>query len=162
VSCGCLRAELLSVSNVESKTTHGMTATPEYSVWSAMRNRCSYPGDVSFDNYGGRGIRVCSEWDLSFESFYRDMGPRPSLEHSIDRKDNDGPYCKENCRWATRKEQCNNRRSNHLVTYLGETYTISQWSDRLGISKHVIASRLRKGWSVERALTQPVKQKGSK
>jgi hypothetical protein len=105
-SCGCM---LKDVVHAASKT-HGMKNTPEYNTWRAMRSRCNNPNRPEYKNYGGRGIKVCKEWDESFESFIGDMGKKPSGKYSLERIDNDLGYFKENCKWATYKEQASNRR----------------------------------------------------
>jgi hypothetical protein len=115
-SCGCLQREAVVRLNVKRKT-HGMKGTPEYQAWASMKNRCTNPKDKVFEDYGSRGITVCDRWMESFENFIIDMGPRPigttfggKPEYSLDRINNDGNYEPGNCRWATRKQQTNNRR----------------------------------------------------
>ncbi len=123
-SCGCLRREaareIIETNRPPqgSRLTHGMAESPEYSSWCAMKKRCLNPNSIRFERWGGRGIRICPQWVNSFETFYADMGPRPTVTHSIDRIDNDGNYEPGNCRWATRKEQRKNRRNPKLL--LGE------------------------------------------
>ncbi len=124
-SCGCLANEIL----VKRVKTHGMTKTSEYKSWCHLIERCENPNYKLYKDYGGRGIKVSEEWKNSFQQFYNDVGPKPSKFHSIDRIDNDGDYCKENCKWSTRKEQNNNKRSNLEVidTITGKIYkTISE------------------------------------
>jgi hypothetical protein len=115
--------------------THGMTETVEYRIWIDMRRRCHQPQRPDFKNYGARGIYVCDEWRDSFETFYRDMGPRPS-GRVLDRRDNAGPYSPDNCHWVTRKQQERNKRTSRFVTIKGETLTVVEASERFGISAH--------------------------
>lgn len=131
-SCGCDRA-LRAVALGKKNARHGMDGTPTYRSWVEMRRRCRAINRREFPDYRGRGISVYSEWDVSFEAFYRDVGERPSLAHSIDRyPDNDGDYAPGNVRWATMKEQSNNRRSNRLVEVAGVIMTIAQAVDATG------------------------------
>ncbi len=156
VSCGCYGP----VSSSQRNSTHRLTGTHEYIVWSGIKSRCLYEGNkVSYAKYGGRGITVCQRWEESFEAFLADMGKAPSRKHSIDRIDNSLGYSPENCRWATSQEQANNRRSNVFLTFRGQTKTIADWGREVGISPLTIRQRLtREDWSVERALTEPVRK----
>lgn len=128
---------------------------PEYATWVGMLQRCTNPKNPRYYRYGGRGIKVCDEWWNSFENFYEDMGAKPGPNYSIERKDNNGDYCKENCVWATKLEQANNMSTNNLITYQGKTQTIAQWARELKQSASLISNRLCHGWDVERALTTP-------
>lgn len=153
-SCGCLIRE--------KHTEHGESnsrlqkETPEHSVWSGMISRCTNEKATEYSNYGGRGISVCDRW-LSYANFLEDMGRRPSQEHSIDRIDNEKGYSPGNCRWATRKEQCRNKRTNRLITARGETKTIAEWAEITGLRFGTISERLRHGWSEESAVLEPLK-----
>lgn len=133
---------------------HGMSRTDTYKVWADMRSRCTLPSVKQYADYGGRGIRVCDAW-LTFVGFFADMGERPD-GCTLERIDNNGNYEKSNCRWATRKEQGRNRRDNHLLNYMGQTRTITEWCEHLGLIRGRVQNRLDHGWSVERALNEPV------
>lgn len=138
--------------------TFGGSKTPEYHSWHGMRQRCLNPKSSGYKWYGARGIFIDQRWG-SFFAFLEDMGSRPSKGHSLDRIDNDGPYCKENCRWATPQEQHNNTRSNVKVTLNGETKTVAQWARALDISKGTVGVRVFNGWTPERALTEKAAHK---
>lgn len=134
---------------------HGMHNTPEYRVWQQMKHRCLNPRSQRYDRYGARGITVCERW-LSFEGFYADMGPRPSAEHSLERIDNDGHYCPENCRWATRAEQNRNRSDNVILEHDGRRMTLTEWAKELRMNPRTLACRIEAGRPAEEALTTPV------
>jgi hypothetical protein len=156
-SCGCARRETCSRRMKRINTTHGMTYSPEFNTWSSMLDRCQRPNHKSYPQYGGRGITVCERWAKSFADFYADMGPRPSPNHSIDRIDNDGPYAPGNCRWATRDVQAGNTGCNHHLTFRGRTMILADWARETGLSREVLTYRLSRGWSVEKALTAPLR-----
>lgn len=140
-------------------TTHGHARkrqrTRAYRSWEQMRSRCNKPTDKDYPDYGGRGITVCELW-RDFAAFIADMGePPPGM--TLDRRDNNKGYCRENCRWATAIEQHQNTRANIYLTFAGETLCISEWERRLGFPKDRIGARLKQGWPVERALTTPMR-----
>ena len=154
VSCGCKRKEFLSI----SAKRHGKSSTANYSRWSAMIGRCTNPATPNYDSYGGRGIKVCDRW-LSFENFYADMGePPPGM--SLDRADNDGPYSPENCRWATRKEQGRNRRTNRLIEVDGIKMSIAEAAERFAIQHGTLTKRLDSGLPPDIACKAKVGQQG--
>jgi len=133
----------------------GLSWTSEYKSWSSMMNRCYDKTCDHYDSYGGRGIRVCKRWRDSFLDFFEDMGLKPSPKHSIDRIDNDGNYCLENCRWATQKEQSVNKRKSIYVVYKGESMPIKEVSEILGIHYNTILRRVKRGFSAEEIVSPP-------
>lgn len=159
-SCGCLGAE----TRVTSNTTHGHrkrngNATQVYAAWCSMKNRCHNATADRYDRYGGRGIKICDRWLESFENFLADMGEPPSPQHSLDRIDVNGNYEPSNCRWATQKEQSNNKQSSRKVTIDGITLTAKEWSERSGVPYKTVWHRLGAGWESKRAVFEPVKEK---
>lgn len=126
----------------------------EYQSWRSMKNRCTNPGADQYSMYGGAGVTVCMQWSgrTGFVQFLADMGPKPSPQHSIDRIDNAKGYEPQNCRWATAKEQANNRRNNTLLEVDGLTQTLQQWIDQSGACGATIVRRLRHGWPVKKAI----------
>jgi hypothetical protein len=158
-SCGCLIDER----GREMKMTHGLTGSPEYEIYRGMRMRCLNPNVKSYPRYGGRGITICERWlhgegGLSgAECFVADMGSRPSPDHSIERRNVNGPYSPDNCLWADRSTQAKNTSVTPHVTYNGRTASVHEWEVITGIPATQIAKRLGRGWSPERALTQPMR-----
>ena len=145
-SCGCLQRELLS----NRRETHKMTKTAEYNTLSRMKQRCFNKKHQDYKNYGERGITVCNSW-LKFENFLEDMGKKKKGE-TIDRINNDGNYCKENCRWTDWETQANNRRGNVILEFEGNKLTIAEWSRKTGINRKVLEMRIRAGWSIRKSL----------
>lgn len=148
-SCGCLM--VAKGRNLK----HGFSRSRTYRIWNGMHSRCTNPNQTGFEHYGGRGIKVCARWS-SFENFLADMGVAPRGK-TLDRYPNvNGNYEPGNCRWATGSEQCRNRRNTVYLTFRGETKPSSDWAAAVGLRPHVVIGRLRLGWSVERALTEPL------
>ncbi len=144
---------------IHGNTTHGLTETPEYRIWRAMKTRCFNMNSQDYHLYGGRGITMDSRWTNSFEVFVSDVGPRPTNRHAIERIDNSKGYEPGNVRWATQKEQQRNRRNNRLVTIRGITHCIAEWCERYKVSQQLVSTRLRIGWGPIRAITTPVIKK---
>jgi hypothetical protein len=157
-SCGCLHKEL----SRQRRLIHDMTHTPEYHIWCSMRQRCRDPHVKSYPDYGGRGITVCERWLHSFENFYADMGARPSPKHTIERKNNDGPYAPDNTIWLPKTLQNMNKRNSHLITLDGQTACLKEWMHRTGTSLTTFYRRVQNGWSEQEALTTPVSQRRRK
>ena len=132
-----------------------MSKSTEYISWSAMKRRCDNPNQTGYERYGGRGITYQKSWK-TFENFFKDMGKKPAPDMELDRIDNEKNYSKENCRWATRKEQTRNRggkRATRLYTFNGKTLCIADWAKEIGISPASLQKRLNKGWPLEIALS---------
>lgn len=132
--------------------------TPLYHIWEGMKERCLNPNAHNYSMYGGSGVSIYKPWVDSFSEFEKwalENGYEEGL--TIDRKDNDKGYSPDNCRWVTYKEQARNRRSNHKITYKGETFCIAEWADRYGLPYYTLISRIYCGWEFERALTTPVR-----
>lgn len=141
-SCGCLSGEMTA----KRFTKHGQARkTQEYRVWGNIKTRCFNKKAKCYKNYGGRGITVCERWLKSFEDFFSDMGQKPSSKHSIERIDNDGDYCKSNCRWATKSEQVANTRRNLIVEKNGKKMCLKDYAKFAGITYNAAQYRFKKG-----------------
>lgn len=151
--CGCLTAERLAARH----RTHGASATNAYKAWHAMIERCQNKKNMAYPSYGGRGIRVCERWK-SYTNFLADMGERPAGV-TLDRIDNDGDYEPSNCRWATKKQQQRNRRSNRILAINGVEMCVAEWCEKYGMPRSTVQGRLRKKWPAEAALTTPINAK---
>lgn len=159
LSCGCLHSERSSARTPAlhaANTKTGLSGSATYSVWCGMRSRCSNPRNAYYAYYGGRGIQVCERWQ-KFENFVADMGVRPP-GLTIDRIDNDRGYEPGNCRWVTRQVQQNNRRANHMLTYMGRTATMADWARDVGLTFKALSNRIYSGWPTDKALTTPAKK----
>jgi hypothetical protein len=139
-SCGCYKAETVS----KRFKTHGNTESAAYKAWCNMKTRCENLSRRTYHRYGGRGITICARWLNSFENFYADMGDPPA-RHSLDRKENDGNYCPENCKWSTNKQQTNNTSRCRFVTIDGIKMTVTQAAERYGVSQFTIYGRMNRG-----------------
>ena len=149
-SCGCLKGRKLKHG---SYSKFGQTPS-EFNSWLCMRSRCTQPSHRSYNNYGGRGITVCSRWQ-DYDAFMADMGPKPGPEYTLDRIDVNGPYSPENCRWVTNAAQQRNKRTNRLVTAFGETLCLAEWGRRYNLRPETISERLASGWDTEKAVSKP-------
>lgn len=157
-SCGCYQRECTS----EANRKHGESGTRLYKIWKHMKGRCLCKNDKDYSLYGGRGISICENWEKSYENF-RSWAIQSGYSEklTLDRVDVDGDYSPENCRWATVKEQANNKRTNIYVTLGNETHTLSEWGEINGISYATIDKRRRYGWINEAAVSTPVRKRRS-
>ena len=151
-SCGCYLKE--SSSNINR--SHGKRKDPVYAIWNMMKQRCTLPTNAQYAYYGGRGIKVCDEW-LTFENFYRDMGDPPFKGASLERRNSNGNYCKENVIWATRTQQANNKRNSVRFDFRGENLTIKEIASKYNINWKTLSSRIYgQRLTMEEAVTRPI------
>lgn len=149
VSCGCKSNARLSKGNYK----HGMHKSRIYNIYICMKERCYNPKATSYENYGGRGIRICPEWlgENGFMNFYNwSMEHGYSKELSIDRIDSNGNYEPNNCRWETSKSQNNNTRKNRIINYNGQSHSVSKWAEITGIKRSTLTTRLNKGLPLQK------------
>lgn len=157
-SCGCYEKEH------PNNIAHNMSKTSLYGVWSGLKSRCCYKGDLSYSLYGGRGIEVCDRWLDSFENFCDDMNESYQQhikqygikDTSIDRIDVNGNYCKENCQWATAKEQANNRRTTIKITHNGETHSLKEWCEIFGTNYYNACYRYKHNWEFSKIFSKEI------
>lgn len=170
-SCGCRNrehAKELCQANTKHGQSRRMTnaglnpGSVEYDCWHGIIQRCENPRNISYPRYGGRGIKVCQRWRVSFEAFLADVGKRPSDRHSIDRIEVNGNYEPGNVRWAIKVTQERNKTTNHLVTWNGQTRPVSEWSEITGIPAQTLYKRLERGLPAHDVLTMPVNQEMSR
>lgn len=151
-SCGCHKLEVL-----QNRAKHRLVKSPEYRAYQRAKQRCGDPNDKGYHNYGGRGIEFRFS---SFEEFLDDIGFRPSNDHSLDRINNEGHYERGNARWATRFEQCRNRRTDHWITYNGKTQCLEDWAIEIKMDMRTLWDRInRHDWCISCSLTLPTGQK---
>lgn len=149
-SCGCFHDEVCR--NVQFKHGHGLKMDKTYMTWARIKSRCNNQNSPDYDDYGGRGIKVCDRWSNSFNSFLEDMGYPPDENYSIDRINPDGNYEPNNCRWASPVQQARNKRNTIRLPYDNEMLPIGDIADRLGITYKALYQRLAKyNWDIEKA-----------
>jgi len=158
-SCGCLNIERISEMGKSNKI-HGHDSINKrskiYQVWAGMKQRCNDKNMIQYKDYGGRGIKICKRWqgNNGFINFLKDMGLPPTPKHQLDRIDNNRGYNKNNCRWATRKEQSRNRRSNRIICFHGKKQCLSAWAEEYNIKPSTLSARINLyKWSIKKALS---------
>lgn len=155
-SCGCIARDR-GPTNLTHGHSRGKRISPTYASWYAMKQRCTNPKSSKWPEYGGRGIKICGRWLNSFDNFLADMGARPA-DTTLDRREVNGDYEPNNCRWATATEQSRNRRG-FLIEFNGERHCLAEWAEIVGIKADILSKRIsQRGWSVERAFTTPPKR----
>jgi len=165
-SCGCLQKEKAAISGANSATTHGLSKTKDgkktrlFRIWMGIKTRCYNPNVKEYKNYGGRGITMCDEWKNDFKSFHDWAIAKGYSELlTIDRIENNKDYYPENCKWSTDKDQTRNRRSSRFLELNGESKVMSEWAELYGLTDQCLFQRLKKGWSVEKAITTRLRLK---
>ena len=144
--------------NTMGSARHGMYKTRIYNIWNTMVARCTNKNNISYPRYGGRGIGVCSEW-RTFVGFFKDMSSTYASDLTLERIDVNKGYSPDNCKWIPACQQKNNKRNNVKVIYKGQQYTVPQLSDLFGMPAQTINDRLRHGWSLDKALSEPIKRR---
>lgn len=162
-SCDCLKDEISGDRIGTASRTHGEGSkkTIEYNSWASMRQRCLNINNPAYESYGGRGIDICERWNR-YENFLIDMGRKPSGEYSIERKDNNKGYFPSNCKWATKEEQANNRRSSRLIVHKGRMLTLARWAKDKKMTSSQLWKRLANGWNMQDALSTPIRSLNKK
>lgn len=159
-SCGCGKRDRVKTDPLFDRTTHGGRHERLYHIWHGMKQRCERKGNNDYHNYGGRGISVCKEWRNDYSAFKEwALSNGYTDELTIERKNVDGNYCPENCAWISSKAQARNRRTSHWVEYNGERHIVTEWAEIYGVEACALYNRLRLGWSMEKAISTPVKHR---
>ena len=159
-SCGCWKRDRVKTESIFDRTTHGGRHERLYSIWRGMIQRCERKENHDYPNYGGRGIAVCHEWRHDYAAFREwAVSNGYSEELTIERKNVNGNYCPENCTWIALKAQARNRRTSHWVEYNGERHVVTEWAEIFGVDAGTLHNRLRLGWSMERAISTPIKHR---
>lgn len=145
LSCGCHQKDTVRSRSYKHGMTVGYKPTAMYTTWQGMLDRCYNPNSEHYHRYGGRGISVCERWYNDAKAFAEDMGDKPTRFHSIDRIDQDGNYCPENCRWADKRQQARNRSTNIIVEHDGRDWVLIDLCEKLGVSYALVCSRKKRG-----------------